>query len=174
MREHRLCFYIYCANVYVQTTSKWLMIHWWSLDWERLKSLKPACFAGTDKLSAYTENNQPPSTPKSFCYAQRCSGNGIASQHFLSSKHEIFFLKIKFPIVRRKLGRSCFLSILVAEIENLNCVSYLCSVLLLCGKCWCCVLQKCQCDLDFEMGRFLFLYYKCSGFIFFKWTKKTI
>lgn len=56
----------------------------------------------------------------------------------------------KFPIdlSEGNLGWSCFLSILVAEMENLNCTSYLCSVLLLCGKCRCCVLQKCQYDLD--------------------------
>lgn len=81
------------------------------------------------QLSLRTNNPSPPPNPS--VPAQRCSGNGLLSQNFVTSKHESENIGIKIPIdlSGMNLGEAAF-SALGSEMENVNCASYLCSVLL--------------------------------------------
>lgn len=81
------------------------------------------------QLPLRTNNPSPPPNPS--VPAQWCSGNGIISQRFVTSKPESEKIEIKIPIdlSEMSLGEAAF-STLMAEMENVNCISYFCSVLL--------------------------------------------
>lgn len=101
---------------------------WTERSW-RARSLRSLQEMTNSRLPLRANNPSPPPNPS--VPAQRCSGNGLGSQRFVTSKHESEKIGIKIPVDLSEinLGEAAS-STLMFAMENVHCTSYLCSVLL--------------------------------------------